>query len=468
MASQPLTEYERKRLENIKRNAEMMASLKLQSKALELSSATKRDRIEKKGYKITPDKKPKSETPVIMRRSLRTRGLPPDPSTAKGLVDNILPPPLKTLSTLPPKSPTAAKLGPLSFQEANMGDSSNRIFIDSIMDMLDNTSFGKRHLVGSGGSLDLDSMVLKQENVVSVMPGKISNLRFFPSDYRSMIVAGDKFGNIAFWDVDSKGSDGIYLYQLHTTSISGISIHPFNLSKVFSCCYDGLVRLLDVEKESFDLVHSSDNTIVSLSQWPQDANSICFSEGRGVLNVWDMRAGKSSSSWVLHDDRINTIDINPENTNLMVTSSTDASACIWDLRQIDAGRPKNLMVVNHKKSVHSAYFSPTGSCLATTSTDNNVGIFSGADFMDKSMVYHNNHTGWLISSLRAIWGWDDSSLFIGSMKREVDVISIEGNTRSLQSSDMSAIPCRLAVHPQKVGTLAASTSGGQIYLWTQS
>ncbi|PIA45701.1 hypothetical protein AQUCO_01600141v1 [Aquilegia coerulea] len=397
MASQPLTEYERKRLENIKRNAEMMASLKLQSKAVELNSAIKRDRIEKKGYKITPDKKPKSETPVIMRRSLRTRGLPPDPSTAKGLEDDQMPAPLKTPSTIPSKVPIA-RLGPLSFEEAYIGDSYDRVLIDSVMDMLDNTSLGKKGLVGSGGSFDLDSMVLKEENIARVMPGKILHLRFFPCDDRSMIVAGNKFGNIVFWDVDSEGSDGIYLYQPHTAPISGISIQPFNLSKVFSSCYAGLVRLLDFEKESVDLVHSSDNVIFSLSQRPQDANSVYFSEGHGLLNVWDTRAGKSSRSWVLHDDRINTIDFNPENTNLMVTSSTDGSACIWDLRKINAGRPKNLMVVNHKRAVHSAYFSPTGNCLATTSIDNNVGIISGADFMDKSVVYHNNQTGRWISS----------------------------------------------------------------------
>jgi len=37
MAPQKLTEYERKRLENIRRNNEMMAALKVHSKATELS-----------------------------------------------------------------------------------------------------------------------------------------------------------------------------------------------------------------------------------------------------------------------------------------------------------------------------------------------------------------------------------------------------------------------------------------------
>ena len=44
MASRALIEYDRKRLENISRNDEMMAALKLQSKASELSAASKRQR----------------------------------------------------------------------------------------------------------------------------------------------------------------------------------------------------------------------------------------------------------------------------------------------------------------------------------------------------------------------------------------------------------------------------------------
>jgi hypothetical protein len=69
---------------------------------------------------------------------------------------------------------------------------------------------------------------------------------------------------------------------------------------------------------------------------------------------------------------------------------------------------------------------------------------------------------------RAIWGWDDSYLFIGNMKRGVDVISPAQRRTifTLQSPDMSAIPCRFDAHPYNVGMLAGATSGGQVYMWT--
>lgn len=123
---------------------------------------------------------------------------------------------------------------------------------------------------------------------------------------------------------------------------------------------------MDAEKEVFDLVYSSNYSVYSLSQQPNNANSLYFSEGCGGLDVWDIRTGKHSDEWLLHEDRINTIEFNPQNLNIMATSSSDGTVCIWDLRSMDLNKPKPLKALHHKKAVHSAYFSPSGSYLATT------------------------------------------------------------------------------------------------------
>lgn len=51
----------------------------------------------------------------------------------------------------------------------------------------------------------------------------------------------------------------------------------------------------------------------------------------------------------------------------MATSSTDRTPCLWDLRNIGANKPHSLKMVSHGRAVQSAYFSPSGSLLATTS-----------------------------------------------------------------------------------------------------
>ncbi|WJZ98270.1 hypothetical protein VitviT2T_016809 [Vitis vinifera] len=464
----------------------MVASLKLHSKAAALSEEAKRRRVESKSNKVSPKKKPKTESPIVIRRSLRTRGLPPDFSSGNGLKDEFVESMIKGPKS--PSTPEGSKSpslpeGPLSIRD--------RVFLDKILGVskesqlrnsdkcsADDEVDEKKPLDclikresrgGVEGSVDLGSMTLNAENIARIMPGRIMNLRFFPCIDSTMIVAGDKSGHIGFWDVDcEKERDGVFLYQPHKDPVSGILIQEFSQSKIFTSCYGGSIQLMDAEKEVFDKIYSSESAIFSLSQRPNYVNCLYFGEGNGGLNLWDMRAGKEpSSSWPLHEYRINTIDFNINNPNIMATSSSDATACIWDLRKIDSDKPKTLKTVSHARAVHSAYFSPSGSSLATTSVENKVGLLGGVNFEDLSMIYHENHMCRWISSFRAIWGWDDSYLFIGNMKRGVDIISTacRKTVMTLQSAHMSAIPCRFSAHPYKVGMLAGATGGGQIYMW---
>ncbi|KZV29617.1 hypothetical protein F511_00895 [Dorcoceras hygrometricum] len=476
-----MPEYERRRLENIKRNGEMLAALKIQSRVDELSSAAKRQSAQCKSYKSSPTKKPKIETPVALRRSLRTRGVPPDASTACGL-KNDDDDDIQTFIN-PLHKPV-----PLAMRDAcTCANSSDRKLVSTILkcseksllgessDSFENSRRSKpfeslkaRKRVYS--SVRVDALKLAHENIARVVPGKILSLRFFPTLNMQMVAVGNKFGNIGFWNVEPKEEDdgGIYVYHPHSGPISGIVMDPFSISKLYSSCYDGFVRLLDVEKEVFDMVYASEDSIYSMSINALDNKSLYFSEGRGGIKIWDLRAGKSMSSCDLHEARINTIDFNSENSNIMVTSSTDGTACIWDLRLLSADGSKPLKTIEHKRAIQSAYFSPTGKCLATTSMDDRVGLFSGVNYDGTSMVHHNNQTGRWISTFRGIWGWDDSYVFIGNMKRGIDIISVaSGNiVTTLESELVSAIPCRLDAHPSNVGMLAGATSGGQVYIWT--
>ncbi|KAK1323007.1 hypothetical protein QJS10_CPA02g01235 [Acorus calamus] len=458
MASKTLTEYERKRLENIKRNDEMIASLMLQHKAADLSSSIKRLKPQIRPLKRhSPEKNNKA--PVVIRRSLRARGIPPD-AAAKGS---------------PPPPPSPAKSPSLTIRDAssNAPGKDRRLF-ETVARMCENAPLSPpKRMSSTDGPLDLRSLKLEPEHVARIISGRIMTVQFFPFVDRRVVAVGSKLGKVSFWDVDrgldggdDADDDGVYLYDPHTSPVSGISIQPFSLSKVLTSSYDGFIRSMDVEKETFNMSYSGDDAIYSLSQRPLETN-VYFGEGQGGLKVWDERAGKVLSSYSLHEKRINTIDFSSCNANLMATSSTDGTACIWDLRKISNHRPASLRIHQHEKAVHSAYFSPSGSCLATTSIDNRIGILSGDNFMDVSMIRHDNQTGRWLSSFRVIWGWDDSYVFVGNMKRAVDVIStVKKTTKAMESPLMTAIPCRFAAHPYRHGTLASTTSGGQIYMWT--
>ncbi|CAI9259999.1 unnamed protein product [Lactuca saligna] len=473
MASQRLTEYERKRLENIKRNDELLASLKIHSKLADLSASAKRNREQTKSYKISPQKKAKSETPIVIRRSLRTQGKKPD---SAGLADDFNESPKKQTTPKSQVTPdkSARELKPLLMRDVRVSSEPDEPLVKKILSVSkDAPSNGAKNGIEMRvtASIDLESMELMPENIARVVPNRILSVKFFPSADIRMVVVGNKFGDLGFWNIDSKteDGDGIYMYRPHPAPVSSICIQPFSMNKIVTCSYHGLIRTLDVKKEIFDLTYSTEDAIFSMSQRSDDVNSLYFGEGQGVLRVWDERSNNSSMAWNLHDSRINTIDFNPVNTNLMVTSSSDGSACIWDLRKLGKkSNPDSVKEIRRDRAVHSAYFSPSGNLLATTSLDDRIGVVSGANYDDEFLLYHYNQTGRWLSSFKGVWGWDDSYVFVGNMKRGIDVVSTEKKriVTTLESPHMTAIPCRFDAHPLNPGMLAGATSGGQVYVWT--
>ncbi|ONK71643.1 uncharacterized protein A4U43_C04F10840 [Asparagus officinalis] len=416
MSPETLTDYERRRQENIRRNAEMMETLRLQRTAADLHSLRPR--------RTHHQKKPSSSS----RQSLRIRGKSPERYPKFTDLDDLA-------LTLTPSPSNPQLLNPL---------------ID--------VRFDPR-----------SSMLLKPENSAVILTKIISCLRFLPFNDRTVVVAGNAVGDLGFWVVDSFNGKGLYSCSLHSNLVTGISAHHSSPAKIFTSSYDRFVRLMDVEHENSNVIvcSSGSDPFYSICQWPEDVSSLYIGEGVGKLKVWDEKAGKASSFWEMHGGRINSIDFSLVNSHLMATSSSDGMACIWDLRFMKRDRPECLNRVVHERAINSAYFSPSGSCLATTSDDDRVGILSGGNFDEQCMIPHKNRGAKFVSSTRGIWGWSDSYLFLGNLEGAIDVICI-GNktTMALESLHMSLTPQHLAAHPYKLGSLAAATGGGKVFLWS--
>ncbi|KAM7268699.1 hypothetical protein ACFE04_010865 [Oxalis oulophora] len=511
-ANQKLTEYEKKRLENIKRNQEMFASLNIHSS---IPPNNKRQRNDNK-YPNKKKNKP-DNNPTLIRKSLRKLGIQPE---LEGLKDCEVDEPTPQRSPSP-QGPSPMDECPLNITDVFIGEgSSNKKLINIILDVAkkcqsstpvtqllgeevkDELDEGKNNhrsasiqnedLSGlkkesanfgvnvklakckfqSVDSLDLASLSLNKVNIAKLVPRRIMSVKFLPSNDLRMVIAGDDSGNLAFWNMESnKGEDadrGIFLYRPHSGYVSGIAVQQPCLSKIFTSCYEGFVRLMDAEKEVFDLVYKSDDSIFSLSQRPNDAHTLYFAEGNGIFNSWDVRTGKCLAEVNIHTSRINTIDFSSTDNNIMATSSSDGTACIWDVRCMDAAKPKALKIMNNQKPVQSAYFSPSGRSLATTSSNGTVGIMSGNNFENTCMILHDNESSTWLSHFRASWGWDDSYLFVGNTNKGVDIISAAHKRTflTLVSPLVTTIPCRFDAHPYQVGMLAGATGGGQVYVWT--
>uniref|UniRef100_A0ACD5YUG2 Uncharacterized protein n=1 Tax=Avena sativa TaxID=4498 RepID=A0ACD5YUG2_AVESA len=449
MASAPdpedgLIDYERLRQENIRRNEAMLASVR--RKADELSAAVrsaKPKRGRPKGSMNQPGKK--LDTPSGPSRcSLRSAGLPPP---------YLLPDPQSThLSSSLASSILGAASPPPAEAETRADD----------------FHAGKE-------------LVLKPAHVRRVIKSTLKSMQVLPLVDRTVVAAGNKLGNIGFWDVDavSEDQDGggtgnVFLYRPHRSPVAAIVAHQAAPQKIYSCSYKGEICLMDFEKENFNMVHLWDSPVYSLCQAQNCVRCLYFGDENGGLTLFDERVGKVSTTWDVHDERINSIEFHPENTHMLATSSTDQTACIWDVRSMKTKEPDSLKVFELHGHAQSAYFSPSGRMLAITSSclGGTVRVFSMDDF--EMSHEHNNQTGSWLDTFKVIWGWNDTDLYVGDMRGAIDIISVDVNDSGisalnntcLQSEYMTSVPCQLSAHPYKVGHLACANSYGKVFLWT--
>ncbi|KAI4974531.1 hypothetical protein ZWY2020_047811 [Hordeum vulgare] len=445
MAEDGLNDYERLRQDNIRRNEAKLVHLR--RKADELSAAIQLAKP-KRAYQVRP--RPAPSGPV--RSSLRSRGISP----------TNLPPDLKSTRLSP--SLASSILGgapppPPEEEEAKIRD------FDAGRDM-----------------------VLKPAHVRKVVPWSVTSLRVLPLVDRTVVAVGDRLGNVAFWDVDgvSEDADGaadgvVFRYWPHKGHVLAIVAHQAAPHKVYSSSRKGEICLLDFEEENFSIVHLWEWSVYSLCQAQDSVRCLYFGDGNGGLTLSDDRVGKVLTTWDAHDDRINSIDFHPEKTHILATSSSDGTACIWDVRNMKMKDPDSLKVFKLDKSAQAAYFSPNGRLLAVTSSKHcgTVQVFSVDDFEKLHAVEYNNQTGSWPYKFKVIWGWNSTDLYVGNMSKGIDIIKVDVNDSGLSALKLSnaclrrepltSVPYQLSAHPYKVGHLACSISNcNKAFLWTRA
>ncbi|KAM0902123.1 hypothetical protein ACQ4PT_019505 [Festuca glaucescens] len=247
-------------------------------------------------------------------------------------------------------------------------------------------------------------LVLRPANTRKLLPNRIPGLLVLPLVDRTVVAAGNILGNIGFWHADREPSvaeaDRVFEYLPHGGPVAAIVAHTALPHKIYSCSHGGEICHMDLEKESFNIIHSCDYPVYSLCPAPDSASCLYFGGANGKLKLFDARMGKVSTTWDSHDNAVNSIDFHPEMKHLLATSSTDKTARVWDLRRLEENKKDCLKVLQHNSSVQSAYFSPSGRMLATTSFDDTVGVFEGDDFDSSHIIKRNNQTGRWISSFK--------------------------------------------------------------------
>ncbi|XP_019388742.1 PREDICTED: WD repeat-containing protein 76 [Crocodylus porosus] len=421
--SSQLSAYERKRLKNIKENANFFASLKLHESAARLRKIA--SKVQSHGIKRVRPKKAEDET--VRRRSMRLQRV--DPS---GIPLPELPAQPETVVDEHPLLPP----GPLQMVPADVNTSkvSTKEFLDSWAKISEiKPEDTEKHVYDIKRYEDsLSCMILSEDAVTKVVKNRICSMAIHPSESRTLVAAGDRSGQIGLWDL-----------------VNALALLVY--------------RSEDAQMSSFDFLQDNASTLV-VGHWDGD------------VAVVDRRTPGTSAelSASLNSKATRTVHVHPVNRQYFVAAGS-VNVCIYDVRSLKHAGDKPVCRLNgHTKSVASAYFSPvTGNRVVTTCSDDKLRVYDtsclSSTVLPFATVRHNNNTGRWLTRFRAIWDPKQEDCFVvGSMARprQIEVYQATGKLlHSFYNIDYLGSVCSINVlHPTQ-NILVGGNSSGRLHVF---
>ncbi|OEJ84175.1 DNA damage-binding protein CMR1 [Hanseniaspora osmophila] len=384
MAAEELSEFQKKRLENIKRNNALLSKLNLKNISNKISSAAgasanstaklkKRAPVTKKTNRVKKETIPTAP----LRQSRRLRGQTADGNVLPNVSDSQLfngklkdgvkleddkenqewHEELKdtrvsgdvSLGDLLDDSKLASKYSDLS--KLSNGD----LFeewkkYEKGRDSSDGITASEKQLHELREEFDLQLYPHFEPNEIKITDERISAMFYHPMVEQKLIIAGDVSGNLGFWKVpelpkgqtmDEEEIPDITKFKLFQKNVGNICCQPSNMSKIVTSSYDGTLRTIDLNNmKSEELLYNVDVGGISDLQF-QDENVAFMTTLEGEFLQYDLRVPVKKVGEVLRlaDKKIGSFHINPKNSHEIATGSLDRTLRVWDVRKL-TGKPE--------------------------------------------------------------------------------------------------------------------------------
>nr|XP_008118629.2 PREDICTED: WD repeat-containing protein 76 [Anolis carolinensis] len=466
--SPELSAYERKRLKNITENARFFASLKMFETAARLREITTKGRsCERK--RVRP---PKSEPATACRRSMRLQRV--DPTGLPLPEPQAQPEPVEEHPRLPPG------LLPMVPADQEQGAERTKGFLEMWAKISQVEPKEEERITCTLESYQssLRRMVLSRDSVAKVVRDRIYSVAVHPSESKTLVAAGDKWGQIGLWDLECGSEDGIHTFVTHSRPVSCIGFSPSNPAQLFSLSHDGTIRCGDVTRATFEEVYrNEEQSLSSFDFLASDASTLLVGMWDGIVAVVDRRTPETSSELSADLDSLTrTVHVHPVNRHYFVIAGA-RNVGIYDVRHLKMrGNKPVVSLAGHTKSVASAYFSPvTGNRVLTTCADDTLRIF-GTKCLSSlapalTTIRHNNNTGRWLTRFRAVWDPKREDCFVvGSMSRPRRIEAFRANGEMLQaflSEDHLGSVCSInAWHPSRY-ILVGGNSSGRLHVFKE-
>ncbi|KAI8989949.1 WD40-repeat-containing domain protein [Pilobolus umbonatus] len=468
-----LSEYEKKQRENIEKNMELLRKLDIpivdHKRKQEESKEAKR--AHRKRMKETPTP---TQTPTPMRTSSRIKGVKADMS-------NIMDDPEVLITGTKVREYTVEREESLDKGQQekikalfeNTLQNVPNVVTDRVADPPNSTEEEYKEVLSK---LEIQH----QWKTVKMLPYRAVKCLFHPSATKILACGADVEGNIGFWDVNAEEDEEpvVYNYRPHKRFITDMMYSPVDHTKLFTASYDSTIRIYDMNTTTFNTLDMA-NVGYNFTSFDFSDNGqvIWFATSDGEIGMKDMRTTLEADIYQSTDKKVGCIHVNPVHTHLLTTASNDRHCYIHDIRSWKKSKDTwdPIERIEHGFAVTSAYWSPNGSKLVTTSYDSYIRLFNydQSQLKLKVSLPHNTRTGRWVTGLRARWNTNPNvnleHFIIGNMEHSVDIYSGEtGNEIGslYDPAHITAVPSCAIFHPSTPNPAILTANGsGRVVYW---
>ncbi|XP_064634938.1 WD repeat-containing protein 76-like [Lineus longissimus] len=467
--SEDVSAYEKKRLQNIQDNKTFLLELGIFQAKEELQTLSTK---KKKSTGIfTKKKKPEL---IPCRVSLRIANKAPE-----GIQLPSKPEPTYGNYHFQPRKPS----GLITMSDALKFDSEDNgaAYLSHMQTIARSDSSAKS--ISTSTSYDsivksMKKMKINEKQVTKVVSSRIFSVAIHPSQTKVLAVAGDKGGQIGFWDVEStdEKNNGVCIYEPHSRPVTCLKFGINDPQRVFSSSYDGTVRCCHIENGVFNEVFRTSDEYEErcLAFDFVDRHSLAVGIEDGSLVIQDTRTLPGASiSYDVQDSPIKCVSVHPMKSCYICTSSRNGNAYLWDTRNIKNKNPKPLLTFPCGRAVSSAHFSPvTGQSLLITSLDDRLRVADTSNMEEvklRGSIRHDNHTGRWLTPFRAEWHPMRDDLFVvGSMARprQIDIYNDKCEVvKTFQDPEnLASVSSINALHPSR-NILVGGNASGKLFVF---
>jgi WD40 repeat protein len=437
-----ISDYERKRMENIAKTQALLRNLELEAAQAGLGPTGK---VRAPGSAKPKSKKPapkkiKQEEVAPRRTSSRLKGIVADSETAKRKAEDEYVAIRDADRAKRQRVSDAFNFSDIVVAGTDWNRSGNFLSIGpanpyertfDAEDVKETTDKELRALRERMSGLQLWEDF--EPNEIKITPERIYAMGMHPTSEKPLVFAGDKLGNLGICDASQKVAEvkqeddedadiegpTITTLKPHTRTIHTFQFSPHDANALYSASYDSTVRKLDLAKGVAVEVYApsdanEDAPLSGIEISKDDPHTLYFSTLDGRFGIYDMRAPSEKAAGLqvfqLSDKKIGGFSLHPQHPHLVATASLDRTLKIWDLRKISGKGDGRLpaLVGEHESrlSVSHAAWNSAGQ-VATASYDDTIKIhdfsksadwaigtsLTDAEVKPTVVVPHNNQTG---------------------------------------------------------------------------